>query len=194
MSSDASDDAGPNEDGGAGKPVSRAQKAVGWFEDASKDRGNLARLRRCATPDEAACEEAVFDLALRLRDGKGPVTEDGLRRAGLLAGVLAEVREDAKGQSLGSMLGKPRSAGGPPRFSRLRFRALMESREPQEAMAVFRRAVAILDGTAPVLSLSERLLDWTDTRPSPLDPSGRRTRADEARVRLTREYHEAVQA
>jgi CRISPR type I-E-associated protein CasB/Cse2 len=168
-----------------------AERAVTWFEETSSRRADFAKLRRCSTPDEAACEEVVFGLALKLRAGSGGVTEHDLRRAGLVAGVLAGVRMDAKGRSLGSMLGETQAKGGAPRFSRLRFRALLDAREPQEAMSAFRRAVAILDGNAPVLSLAERLLDWTSERPHPSDPSGRRTRADEARVRLTREYYEA---
>lgn len=124
------------------------------------DRAALARLRRCSSVSAAMQDEAAL-LLFRDLGASGPGDLPGV---GLVAAVLAHVREDRPG-TVARLVGpdsleKPETALLKP----LRFRRLMEADSPDERLAAFRRLVALTGGTLPVRDLATALLDWNDHR------------------------------
>jgi CRISPR system Cascade subunit CasB len=143
----------------------------------SGDRAALARLRRCASPLEAASEPAAIALYRKL--GLDHPERD-LPRVAVLAGVLAHVRASTRG-SLARQLGSP--PGGEPQdalLKPLRFKRLVAARGPDETMTAFRRVVHILDGEANVRDLARLMLAW--------DAAGL---GDRVRTRFAFDYHGA---
>lgn len=125
------------------------------------DRAALARLRRCASLAEAMQEPGTIAL-FRACGGRD---ERDLAPIALVTAVLAHVRADAPGQAVARQLGpenpeRPETAVLKP----LRFRRLLEAREPDDALAAFRRLVALAGGTLNVEDLAEALLDWLHPR------------------------------
>ena len=141
------------------------------------DRAALARLRRCATPMEAAMEPATIDLFRLLGF---PPTDTNLRRVAALAAVLAHVRESTK-ETLARALGPPQGGKAEEALLKpLRFKRLMGARGPDEILTGFRRAVQLLGGKAKVNDLATLILVWDQ------DNCG-----DRARVRFAFDYYNA---
>ncbi len=141
------------------------------------DRATLARLRRCATPFDAAFEPATIELFQKLGLERPEKTLPGVAA---LAVVLAHVREDKK-EKFARALGPPR--GGKPEdalLKPLRFRRLIAARGTEETLTAFRRAVEMLGGVADVRDLAGLLLVWDQ------DEIG-----DRVRVRFAFDYHDA---
>ncbi len=186
-----------------GKPDkyrSRAQAAAAWWralsgnlpDDETEDRrrradtGAMARLRRCATPIEAAAEPAFIDLFRRLypKSGADPNKLEGLAVAAIL---LAHLRsEPHPGASLPARLGRTREGKIPkegeiPLFSAARMRALVRPQNHEDVLRGFRNAIAILGrDNVPVADLAFYAIHW-------LHP----TRGEEFRVRFLFDYHQA---
>lgn len=121
------------------------------------DRAALAGLRRCRSPLEAAMVPAFHDLRRRL-----PRTDpDRLAAAAI---VLAHVREDAgPGAKVARLLGptdqKDDNSGA---MTYGRFRSLLQADTPEELIRAMRRAVQLLNGSAPVADLAESVIYWGD--------------------------------
>lgn len=147
------------------------------------DRGARARLRRASTLTDVLAEPAAIDLALRMERacveaGWQPHGPDRIAmRGALVAGVLAHVTENAS-TSLGRALGGVAKDDAP--MSPLRLRRLLTPRDAGEALVIYRRAVTMLKGRAPVGDLARTLLAMAD----PASPA-----ADRARIRLAFAYH-----
>lgn len=123
------------------------------------DRAVLARLRRAATPLEAAEEQETIDLARRL--GGGLRTLDDVA---VCAAVLAHVRQDDGGpiaRRVGPVPGDPTRR---PLVSALRFRRLIQADTPEDKLIQFRRLLALADRKADVADLARALLDWSERR------------------------------
>ncbi len=126
------------------------------------DRAALAKLRRCATVTEAMQEPASIELFRDL----GFTRWEHLPAAALAAAVLASVREEAPhfpsfARAVGPTdMSAPETALVKP----LRFRRLIEADTPDDRLLAFRRAVALLGGKAPLHSLAEGLLGWSEDR------------------------------
>lgn len=147
------------------KPADKA--ATWWWErqpyhgstsNPRADRAGLSRLRR-ATVIGAMCEPATFDL-LRVVAG----TQRELPEVALCAAVLAAIRSDAKSgmhpaRALGPRPGEKESSAV---MSPLRFRRLVEADTIEDRLLMFRRAVALLKGTANVRRMAGACLDWSD--------------------------------
>jgi CRISPR system Cascade subunit CasB len=157
-----------------------AGKAAGWWrdvnDDATGDRGALARLRRANFPLEAWAEPQTMRL-YRMLGFRSGHRDDWVEPVAILAIVLAGVRED-KGRSLGKALGE----GEPPAMHPLRLRRLTAARDAKETLRGFREAVALLKDAAPVADLARCVLGWLDP-----DPDMR----DRARTRFLFAYHGA---
>jgi CRISPR system Cascade subunit CasB len=142
------------------------------------DRAALARLRRCASPLEAASEPATIALYRKLGL---EYPERDLPRVAALAGVLAHVRASTR-DPLARQLGPP--PGGQPEdalLKPLRFKRLMAARGPEETMIAFRRVVHMLNSEANVRDLSRLMLAW--------DLVGL---GDRTRTRFAFDYHGAA--
>jgi CRISPR system Cascade subunit CasB len=137
-------------------PKEQAHEAARWWRELQPDRAALARLRRAATPIEAAEEPATIDLARRLR-----ATEHDLETVALCTAVLAHVRQDdtlLTAQRLGGW------TNGRPLVSLMRFRRLLQAETAADRLIHFRRAVALANQTLNVADLAEALLDWSERR------------------------------
>ena len=129
-------------------------------QDRGGDRGSLARLRRAATPLEAAEQAAAVALARALAVGVG-----GFENAAVCAGVLAHVRQDDPGVLVAARIGvNPSESNARPLVSPLRFRRLIEARDAGERLTQFRRLVALAGSRLNVGDLAVAVLDWSDKR------------------------------
>lgn len=148
-------------------PIEQAKVARQWWSELQPDpekkrpgdRGALARLRRCATPLQAATEPVALDLARRVgvRDGADPHLADVLATAIVLAHVRADDASAAAARRLG--------AGGPDKpapMSPLRLTRLLAAETADERIIAFRRAVALAGYCINVGDLALALLDWSD--------------------------------
>lgn len=130
------------------------------------DRATLARLRRAADPLAAAHEPATLDLYRRLEllpaDASQGQIAAALSRVAVLASLLAHVRDEPKtrllfGRALGPTdLKAPDSAVLKP----LRLARLLAARGDEDIATAFRRAIALLEGTANVGDLAWLVLAW----------------------------------
>jgi CRISPR system Cascade subunit CasB len=145
------------------------------------DRAAIARLRRASSILEAATEPATADLYKRLGLS---FPERDLRRAALIAAVLAHVRDDTT-ERVAIAIGIPRGgADTTALLTPLRFRRLIAAREVDDLLIAFRRVISILRGAVNVKDLARLLLAWTD----PVD-----NRAKIARTRFAFDFHRAGQ-
>lgn len=129
------------------------------------DRAALARLRRASDPLAAAHEPATLDLYRRLELAPSGAPQSqiaaALSRVAVLASLLAHVRTDDKKCLIGRALGptdlkEPASAVLKP----LRLARLLAARGDEEIAIAFRRAIALLEGTANVGDLAWLVLSW----------------------------------
>lgn len=124
------------------------------------DRATLARLRRAATPLEAAEEQAAVNLARAL--GVGP---EKFEDVAVCAAILAHVRDDDPSTLVARRIGvdaeKPELR---PLLTPLRFRRLVEARDAAERLTQFRRLVVLADQKLNVADLALAALDWSDRR------------------------------
>lgn len=136
------------------------------------NRAAIARLKRCGTALEAASEPAVGKLLAELFPHASRETRIAmLPRVAALAAVLAHVRDDDAGSGFAKTLGNPRGDdGSTPLLSPVRFKRLQATRDTDETLTSFRRAVLLLGKTADVQDLARILLAWDD------DALGDRTR------------------
>ena len=148
------------------------QQARGWWLSLQPskdgrypgDRAALARLRRASHTVEAAAEPATLDLYGRLallpKDARESQIAEALGRVAVLAAVLAHVTDDTRvllGRALGPTQAKaPESAVLKP----LRLARLLAARGDADIHTAFRRAIALLGGTANVGELAWLVLVW----------------------------------
>jgi CRISPR system Cascade subunit CasB len=145
------------------------------------DLGALARLRRAATPLEAAQEAQTIALYRRLYGER--LDPRRLESVAVLAATLAHVRDgQPKERSAAAALGTP-PGGDRPVLSELRMRRLCAARDAHEALRGFRGVVRLLDGAVPIRDLAPSVLDW-------LDPE----RGEMRRTRWLFAYHGAALA
>jgi CRISPR type I-E-associated protein CasB/Cse2 len=119
-------------------------------------RAALARLRRVGSPIEALLEPLALHLYVPLRNFSP-------ERVGVLAGVLANVREDdAAHRSVARAIGRPSiNAANGVLLSEGRFRRLLQA-EGTEMLDAFRRLVRLMNGRAAVGDLAASILTWDE--------------------------------
>lgn len=120
------------------------------------DRAALARLRRCATVNDAVFDEATHKLCHHLDAG-----ERGLERAALVAAVLAQVRVNNSALKVARQIGVPTTEGAAT-MSELRFRRLLQADSADEQLTGFRRLVALAGRELNVADLAQGLWRWDD--------------------------------
>lgn len=128
-------------------------------------RSDRACLRRCAGVDELLAEPAALLLISQLiarNDERGVLPDSDLsyQRMAWVAGVLAQVKSDAKdGRSLAWHLGRAANPDRPV-MGEIRFRRLQGSLDLPDLFRQWRRAVQLADGKADVAQLADDLLTW----------------------------------
>lgn len=122
-----------------------------------QDRAALARLRR-ASPQEAMTEEATLHLFRALRY-KNP---ERLPRVATLAAVLSTIRQDRQGR-FGRQIGRALIDDEQSAALKLgRFKRLLDAQTEDEIATAFRRAIAILGGSANVRDVARYVLGFDD--------------------------------
>lgn len=116
--------------------------------------GALARLRRAATPADAALEPVTYDLLRRLGQ-----SEHRWEPVATLAATLAHVREDEPKTSVAGQLGH--RTDDRPVLSPARFQALIQADLWADRMIALRRAIGLVESRRiNVADLAESLLFW----------------------------------
>ena len=131
------------------------------------DKATLARLRRAASPEEALREAQTIRLAKKLgvTPNEPHLTEKeprNLMRVGVIAAVLAEVKEHKGKQNTPRMLGPKTEVDENPPMSSLRFRALLAARDEADLLREMRRAVKLLGNKINVKNLASDIYFWGD--------------------------------
>jgi CRISPR type I-E-associated protein CasB/Cse2 len=106
-------------------------------------------------------EGRAIDLAQRL--GRGPNNPRQLEWVGVLAALLAQVRSDLRSdtpQVTARHLGETR--GERQLYAPARFRRLVVTDTPDDALIQFRRALQVLENKADIADLTHAVLHWTD--------------------------------
>ena len=160
------------------------------------NRGDRARLRRCANLDELLQEAASHLLARRLIALSGekdwPWTDPDLYGYwALIAGVLANVKDDTqKGETLALCLGHAKSKEkGRPLMNELRFKSLQRSKTPDDLYLQWQRAVQVADGKLADVPLADDLLDWLVELKYPV-----RQASHSVKFRSASDYYDVSQA
>ncbi|WP_051013827.1 type I-E CRISPR-associated protein Cse2/CasB [Pararhodospirillum photometricum] len=134
--------------------------ALEWWTTAQRDRGALARLRRCTSVTEALLESPTV---LLWRCFGAQDKSWALLRAGVMAAVLAHVRDDAP-LPVARVLGEDK--GGSPLLSEGRLRRLLLVPDidsaPDEVLQAHSRLVRFLRGKVNVSDLAASLYWWND--------------------------------
>lgn len=124
-------------------------------------RAARAELRRCRTVDSVLLSEAFRNLWQAL-ESTGQRRQGDILAWACVAAALAEVREqpDDKKRTFAACLGSQKEATGKPYVSELRFAQLQKSRDQDSFLRRLRRALALINKKAPVLSLADSILLW----------------------------------
>ncbi|MET4000886.1 type I-E CRISPR-associated protein Cse2/CasB [Marinobacterium sp. MBR-109] len=126
---------------------------MAWWHSLDDHRGERARLRRAAKPDDALLTDAFFHFLHRLPESWAQA--DKLYASASVATLLSHVRSDDK-----SGFAEALASGDKPAMSELRFRQLLKSRSPEEFFRRTLRAIRMLDGKVNVISLTQGILHW----------------------------------
>lgn len=130
-------------------------------------KGVRATLRRCDTTEAAMLTEGFRLLWHRLPAPQGESDKQRNHRLqtwASIALVLAEVRAESPGATLGGELGKEKNKTGKPHMSELRFQRLLACRTPEELVTHLRRALALIDkrGVSAVYLADNIALWWAE--------------------------------
>ncbi|GAA5232661.1 hypothetical protein GCM10025795_09920 [Verticiella sediminum] len=149
------------------RDIDQPKPSAGRF---SFDRGDRARLRRGTNPDDLMLARAAYVLAREL--DRSSVDSDGAladmaeyERVAIAAGVLAQVREDAKdGKTLLWHLGlaATKGADAQPLLNEIRFKRLLKASSPADAHMQLVRAVKIAGNKIDVAQLANDVLALLD--------------------------------
>ncbi|EKF75778.1 hypothetical protein A11A3_02877 [Alcanivorax hongdengensis A-11-3] len=162
-----------------------------WWRQLEEQRGARAELRRSETLDAVLLTEGFRHLWQALAQTSERRDRDMLAWA-CVAAALADVREQpaAKDVSFARRLGEQKEKTGKPYMSEMRFAQLQKSRSGDDFLMRLRRALALINKTAPVLSLTDNILHWFQEQQS---NQGSRP-MDRLAVRWATEYFTAVNA
>jgi len=131
---------------------------LSWWRELSDMPGDRAILRRCRSPEEVAFIPAYHRLRKRLLHFGFP-QEDVLA---MIAGVLAHVKADNPSTDIAAQMANPKGAEGKPRISELKFRRMLQIRDPKDLYQAVVRLVKHLDGVVNIPSLAKALYWWND--------------------------------
>lgn len=132
-----------------------------WWQQLEDQRGERAELRRSETLDAVLLTEGFRNLWQALAQ-TGQRRERDMLAWACVAAALAEVREQptAKDMTFARRLGEQKEKTGKPYMSEMRFAQLQKSRSGDDFLRRLRRALALVNKTAPVLSLADNILHW----------------------------------
>ncbi|PVY79148.1 CRISPR-associated Cse2 family protein [Tamilnaduibacter salinus] len=173
------------------KEPSVREAVLEWWQQLDKQRGTRAELRRSDTLDAVLLTEGFRNLWQALEQTGQRRDRDMLSWA-CVAAALAEVREQptAKDTTFARRLGEQKEKTGKPYMSEMRFAQLQKSRSGDDFLMRLRRALSLINKTAPVLSLADNILHWFQEQQG--DQAARPM--DRLAVRWATDYFTAVNA
>ena len=132
-----------------------------WWQELGDRRGERAELRRSDTLDAVLLCEGFRHLWQALAQ-TGQCRERDMLAWACVAAALAEVREQPtdEGMTFARRLGTQKEKTGKPYMSEMRFAQLQKSRSGDDFLRRLRRALALVNKAAPVLSLADNILHW----------------------------------
>jgi len=129
-------------------------KFVEWWKSLKEDPGARARLRRCASPEEAALLSETYQVMRIIPWCSGEC-------AATIAGIVSHIEEGENEKiSLAVKLAKPKKKNDRVPFSESRFRHLLSCKTWNEFYTDLRRAVQILGRTVNPLSVIDVIIAW----------------------------------
>lgn len=134
------------------------QVLLDWWHDLDNHRGDRAALRRAASIDQVFFNPAFHRL---WRGLKGTSWQREVRVA-LIAALAARVRQHDGGRSFATQLGSPPAGREKAALSGLRFRRLIQAREPSEVLQGCARAIAMCNNRVNLTNLAESIYWWND--------------------------------
>jgi len=141
------------------KELLREHKVLlAWWDKLQDHRGDRAALRRAASIDQVFFNPAFHRLWRGLKDTQWRREE----RVALIAALAARVREPKPDKSFAAQLGSPPRGREKAALSGLRFRRLLQAREPDEVLQACSRAIAMCGHNVNLLNLAESLYWWGD--------------------------------
>ena len=150
---------------------------LAWRSDLCSRSGDLAQLRRYATPKQALLDPNVIRLIHHLR-AKGVFIKDcDFEKLATIAIVTALCREDVRKHSLGELLA---GSDNNPVVSELRFRRLLEAGLQSELLTQLRRILGSLSYAFPIRDTARLIWCWPDEPDS----------ADDSRHKLAMDYYQ----
>ena len=159
-----------------------------WLEQDSQ-RGARAELKRCAHVGAVLCQPAALRLHSQLQDHPWGARAEAV---GVIAGVapwfkrLPEDKAPPKELELPMILGQ--ALRERPRFSELRFKRLLESRDSDELLQQLRRALAQTEGAGDWLHLVDTVTQCHRQWANPEQYTG----AQQWQYRWSRTYYNQV--
>lgn len=146
-----------SDSGAADRPTEHTQ-LLEWWGSLESHRGDRAALRRAATLNEVLFNPSFHRLRRVMRESRWAHAE----RLAQIATLAARISEPRFGASFASQLGKPEAGKDKPPLSGLRFRRLLQARDPEELTQLLTRAIALLGGKANLYDLAESVYWWND--------------------------------
>ena len=133
---------------------------LGWWYWLNK--GWRAQLRRAVSPEDILLTPAFANFLRSMPERWGQNVDIRLLDAAMVAAVLARVETEPDNEKItfAKALAKPKKKGGKATMSELRFQQLQKSQTTDDFFRRVCRAVSLLKGKAPVLSLADDILHW----------------------------------
>lgn len=132
------------------------QVLLEWWRKLEDNRGDRAALRRAASIDQVMFNPAFHRLWRGLKGTPWQRAE----RVALIAALAARVREHRSEKTFAAQLGTPPRGREKAALSGLRFRRLLQAREPNELLQGCSRAIAMCGNNVNLLNLAESIYWW----------------------------------
>ncbi|MDT8321692.1 MAG: type I-E CRISPR-associated protein Cse2/CasB [Xanthomonadales bacterium] len=134
------------------------QVLLDWWKKLEDNRGDRAALRRAAS-----IEQVMFNPAFhRLWRGLKGTSWKRAERVALIAALAARVREHRSERTFAAQLGTSPRGREKAALSGLRFRRLLQIREPDELLQGCSRAIAMCGNSVNLLNLAKSVYWWSD--------------------------------
>lgn len=132
-----------------------------WWQKLEDQRGSRAELRRSETLEAILLTEGFRNLWQALGQ-TGRNRQGDILAWACVAAALADVRRqrESKNITFAKCLGEQKERTGKPHMSELRFAQLQKSRSGDDFLKRLRRALALINKAAPILSLADNILHW----------------------------------
>ena len=130
---------------------------IAWWKNLDNERGDRADLRRCHNVVEVVFNPTYHRLWLDMNKiGFG--NKDSVA---LIAGVLAHVRNDQRGESFAAQMASL-NGGSNSQISSLRFKRLLKIEGKEELFSSIVRVIKLMDGNVNICNLANSLYWWND--------------------------------